>query len=207
MSVVLELFAGTKSLGKVAKRKGYKVISLDNEAKFKPDILVDILKWDYKREPLLKNKKVIFLWASPPCASFSRLAIINKQREAKTLRPLNPVGVLGNKILNKTLEIIKYFQRKNPMMFFVIENPRAMMRDMKTMKNLQRSTTLYCLYGSNMRKETDFFNNFPDGIKLNQKKQCPRPVKLVLDMPRRLRIIVPPRIIATIWKQFENQRG
>jgi adenine-specific DNA methylase len=43
---VLELFAGTGSVGKVAKRKGWNVISNDNVKKFKPDILEDILKWN-----------------------------------------------------------------------------------------------------------------------------------------------------------------
>jgi adenine-specific DNA methylase len=47
---VLELFSGTGSISKVCKELGYEVISLDLEKKFKPDINVDILKWDYKKD-------------------------------------------------------------------------------------------------------------------------------------------------------------
>ena len=49
---VLELFKGTGSVGHVAKEYGFEVISLDNEAKFNPDILMDIMEWDYKSFPI-----------------------------------------------------------------------------------------------------------------------------------------------------------
>ena len=51
----LELFCGTKSFSKVANEK-YNIISLDILEKFKPDITTDILNWDYKNDPLLKDK-------------------------------------------------------------------------------------------------------------------------------------------------------
>ena len=41
---VLELFKGTGSVGHVAKEFGFEVISLDNEAKFNPDILIMIVE-------------------------------------------------------------------------------------------------------------------------------------------------------------------
>ena len=43
----LELFKGTGSFGKVAKRMNLDVISLDNVEKYKPDILTDILDLDF----------------------------------------------------------------------------------------------------------------------------------------------------------------
>ena len=45
---VLELFCGTKSVGKVCEEKGYEVISLDIEKKFNPSICIDFIEWDYK---------------------------------------------------------------------------------------------------------------------------------------------------------------
>ena len=72
MPVMLELFAGTGSAVKVSKRMGYKVISVDNEEKFKPDILQDISKWNFKTDSRLP-KKIDFIWASHPCVSFSLL--------------------------------------------------------------------------------------------------------------------------------------
>ncbi len=47
---ILELFSGTGSITKVCKELDYKVVSVDLEKKFKPDICIDILKWDYKKD-------------------------------------------------------------------------------------------------------------------------------------------------------------
>ena len=58
---LLELFSGTKSVGKVAIKKGFDVISLDlNDA----DIVCNILEWDHQRFPV---GYFDMIWASPPC--------------------------------------------------------------------------------------------------------------------------------------------
>ena len=44
--LMLELFSGTGSVGDVAKRRGWKVISLDRDRK--ADFQMDIMDWDYK---------------------------------------------------------------------------------------------------------------------------------------------------------------
>ena len=105
--LALELFCGTKSFKKVFKKQ-FDVISLDINEKFNPDILSDILKWDYKNEEILKNKTVQFIWASPPCQEYS-IANTGGNRDI--------VG--ANKIVKRVLEIIKYFKPK----YWCIENP------------------------------------------------------------------------------------
>ena len=47
----LELFSGTGSFNKVIKELDWENISLDLSNKFKPDINIDILEWNYKIYP------------------------------------------------------------------------------------------------------------------------------------------------------------
>ena len=50
MAVSLELCCGTKSFTKIASELGYtNNITLDNDARFAPSILIDIREWDYRR--------------------------------------------------------------------------------------------------------------------------------------------------------------
>ena len=63
---LVELFCGTKSVGKVFEKYGYEVISLDIEKKFNPTICSDFMEWDYK-----SIENVDILWASTDCSCYS----------------------------------------------------------------------------------------------------------------------------------------
>lgn len=202
---VLELFAGTQSVGKVFKKKGMDVISLDILDKYNPTIQADILKWEgYKDLP-----KIDFLWASPPCNSFSRLAVAAKTRDWYTLKPLKKQAILGNKILYKTLDIVKYLLKKNPNMLFVIENPHGMMWRMPVINRFKKELTLYCLYAFKWRKPTDFFHNFPEGLNLKDpdtSKPCDRSELINVEkIPLYDRYKIPPQLINQIYKEFSRQ--
>ena len=71
---LLELFSGTKSVGRVAEQLGYEVVSLDLKD---ADINIDILNWDYHQ---YQPKHFDVIWASPPCTELSA---------ALTTRPRN----------------------------------------------------------------------------------------------------------------------
>lgn len=177
MPVLLELFTGTGSVGKVARKMGFKVISVDNEEKFKPDILQDIGKWNFKSDKRLPSK-IDYIWASPPCTSFSILNSGMKTPHRKSdLKPLTETGRLGNKLLNKTIAIINYYRSKNPNLKFAIENPRGFMRKMPAMKKLPRTTTSYSQYGFEYNKPTDFWSNFKLVLKPLDTSKNPSPMK------------------------------
>ena len=103
---VLEVYCGTKSFSKAClERPNWEVTTLDNEKKFNPDILIDIMDWDYKSHP-----PVDVFWAGIPCTTFST-ASFKRQPE------------VGNILALRTLEILEHFKKLNPRLIWAIENP------------------------------------------------------------------------------------
>ena len=68
MPRLLELFCGTKSVGKVAEQRGYDVVSLDFNPKFNATITEDIMEWDYTQFP---PDYFDVIWGSPDCRTWS----------------------------------------------------------------------------------------------------------------------------------------
>lgn len=204
---LLELFKGTGSVGKIAKKMGMTVMSVDILAKYEPDIVADILDWDYKAFHSKTGFVPDLLWASPPCNTFSTLAYQLRERNTKTAAPRSARARQGTAILHRTLEIIRYFQKLNPKLLYVVENPRAMMRHDSEIKKLpHRDTTLYCLYNDPVRrKPTDFFNNVDLKLK-DPSEGCPPGRSLVntANLPLNQRYAIPPLLVRTILKRMEE---
>lgn len=150
---VLELFAGSRSIGNVAEELGMNVFSSDINAFDKIDYVVDILNFDIKKIPF---EKVDIIWASPPCTFFSVASIGHHWNKNNT--PKSENALIGVAIVKKTIEIIEAL---NPTYFF-IENPRGKLRKLKTVwdnKVLDRATVTYCSYGDSRMKPTDIWTN------------------------------------------------
>lgn len=203
---LLELFKGTGSVGKVAKKMGFNdIISIDFDPIYTPTIETDILDWDYKK--FYKQTKFLpdFIWASPPCNTFSPLAYRLKERNTKTATPYSERAKIGTKILYKTLEIIDYFLKLNPNMGFCIENPRGMMRHDKKMKKLYRETTYYCYYGDKKRKPTDFWSNFKTNLKPIEGGKCEdENIGNLAYLKLNERYLIPPKLIKQIFTEYLN---
>ena len=197
---ILELFKGTGSVGRVAKKKGYRVLSVDHLEKWKPDILVDITKWDFATDLKKRRFTPDFIWASPPCSTFSPLVYPLKERDPQTGKAFSKRAKFGTRILNKAIKIIKYYQKKNPKLKWVIENPHGMMRKMPWIRRQETASTLYCLYGDKRRKRTDFFNNFD--LKLKTETKCNKPTASVARMTKLCdKYKIPGRLIGNIFRQ------
>ena len=69
MPRLLELFSGTGSIGRAFREAGWKVTSLDLEPKFRPDILCDVLRWDFRAA--FPPGHFDMVWSSPPCTEYS----------------------------------------------------------------------------------------------------------------------------------------
>ena len=149
---VLELFAGSRSVGKVANKLGWEVFSSDYEAFEGIDYQIDILEFDVSKVPF----KPDIIWASPPCTGFSVAAIGRNWEKTETdAIPKTDTARLGIELVKKTIEIIDYFQPK----YFFIENPRGMLRTLQIMQRFKRQGVTYCQYGDDRMKPTDIWTN------------------------------------------------
>ena len=155
---VLELFAGTGSVGKVCRKKGYEVISLDLKG---ADINVNIMDWDYKEAFPVGHFDII--WGSPPCHSFSNLRRCWIGRKLKEHNGAVCSAELldedmrkkGLPILRRTQEIIDYFKPT----YWFMENPQTgRMKDF--LKDVPYYDADYCKYSDwGYKKRTRFWTN------------------------------------------------
>ncbi len=146
---VLELFAGSRSIGKEAEKLGMNVFSSDLIEFDGINYPVSILDFDVSKVPF----KPDIIWASPPCTGFSVAAIGRNWNHDKT--PKTDSARLGILLVEKTIEIINYY---NPTYWF-IENPRGMLRKMPIMEQFKRNSVTYCQYGDERMKPTDIWTN------------------------------------------------
>ena len=148
----LELFSGHGTVSDVLKSHNFETHSLDIDDVHNPTMVQDILTWDYT---ILPPYFFDFIWASPDCTSWS--IATHKHRTLKEgLVPKTETAVIGEKLIHKTLEIIKYFNPK----VWIIENPRGRLRHFSPMKQLPyRTTVYYSNYGFPVQKATDLWSN------------------------------------------------
>jgi hypothetical protein len=138
----LELFCGTKSVGKVFERANWDVTSVDIVAKFNPTLCMSVLDIELDRwEP----GHFTFIHASVPCEAYSC---------AKTRGTRNTE--MADMLSLHTVNLIKVLKPR----FWTIENPASgMLKDRLWMRNLPYADASYCHYGFPYRKNTRFWSN------------------------------------------------
>ena len=165
----LELFAGSRSFSKVAESNGFSTYTTDNQDFDKIDQVCDIFDFNIDKAIDKLGSKPNVIWASPPCTYFSVASIgyhWNKDNTPKTKE-----AILGVKIVQKTIEIIKEIKP----MFYFIENPRGKLRKLDIVKDLPRKTVTYCSYGDMRMKPTDIWTNLkwtPRELCKNGNREC-----------------------------------
>ena len=176
---ILELFAGTRSIGKAFEKEGHEVYSIEWN-KDHPDIdwYVDILNVS-PQDILDRFGKPDIIWASPDCTTYSIAAISHHRRKELdgNLAPISEYAKFCDKVNQHVLRLI---EELNPTYYF-IENPRGGMRKMNFMIELPRYTVTYCRYGDSRMKPTDIWTNHPNP---NFKPMCKNGMPCHISAPR-----------------------
>ncbi len=176
---VLELFAGTRSIGKAFEARGHEVFSVDWGKDFDNiDLCLDISQ--LTAEMVLERfGRPDVIWASPDCTSYSVAAISCHRRQESNgnLAPITDYAKFCDKTNAHVVELIKELNPK----FWFIENPRGGMRKMNFVRDLPRYTVTYCQYGEERQKPTDIWTNHPAP---NFKPPCKRGSPCHVPAPR-----------------------
>lgn len=158
---VLELFAGTRSIGKAFEAHGHEVFSVEWNRDFENiDLYADIAQVT-AQDIVDQFGKPDVIWASPDCTTFSVAAISrHRRRDKKTgsLEPISEYARFCDMVDQHVLDLIRELEPR----FWFIENPRGGMRKMAWMQGLPRYTVTYCQYGDTRMKPTDIWTNHPN---------------------------------------------
>lgn len=187
---VLELFSGTHSIGKVCKKKGYQVYSLDRDLgegcpfgsgyKSYKHKKIDIFDFKYEKMP---QGYFDIITASPVCLWWSNLRNTWIGRKLKGMKePLTKEGIqadidkYGKPMVDRVLKIIEHFKPK----YWWIENPATgKMRHYLDNKTPTYYDFDYCKYTDwGYQKRTRFWTNIKGCKPLKCKKDCKNIVEI-----------------------------
>lgn len=141
---ILDLFAGKG--GELRRTyiegRGHKYVTLDIDPSFHCDITEDIMSLDVLGE-------YDFIWASPPCETWS-VASIGHHWNVDNTPKTKEAGYMAG-LVQHTIGLMKSAPA------WLIENPRGKLRKMPFMDGITRHTVTYCQYGERRMKPTDIW--------------------------------------------------
>jgi hypothetical protein len=151
---VLDLFCGLGGWGRAFRERGHDVVGVDLDPRFGAEITADVMTLDAAS---LGRFDVVL--SSPPCEAFSvasighhwtggRCAYIPKTDHAR-----NSIALVKH-----TLDLIHGIAPQ----FWVLENPRGVLRKLGLLDEFERITVTFCSYGETRMKPTDLWGGFPD---------------------------------------------
>ena len=153
MRRMLELFSGPddRGMSNHFRSIGWDVVTIDIDEEYNPTYAMDVRNITNKF--LDKIGPFDFVWAGVDCSCFSIMTVGHYWDENGEPNEKN----YGESLRLKTVEIIEYLRPT----YWIIENPRAMMRTRSFPNHWARYTVSYCQYEAPWMKPTDLFGFLP----------------------------------------------
>lgn len=149
---ILELHAGSRSIGRAAEKLGHEVFSVDWQPFEGIDLVMDIEELRMHHLPWIPD----MVWTAPDCTTYS-IAAISHHRDGTA--PKSDYAKKCDAVNLNVLFLIRACLEKNSNLKWYIENPRGMMRKMPWMIGLPKACIWYCRYGDSRAKPTDIWSN------------------------------------------------
>lgn len=158
---ILDLFAGLGGWSAPFRDMGHDVTTVDLNPDFDPDVCANVLHLSP-----LEFEGYDAVLASPPCEAFSVASIGHHWTGGlRAYEPKTEHARTSLALVHWTLALIESTRPR----YWVIENPRGMLRKLGVLDRYERITVTYCQYGEDRMKPTDLWGGFPEGWQ-------PRPV-------------------------------
>lgn len=157
---VLELYSGTRSIGKAFEAHGHEVYSVDWDRQFQADWYVDVERIKPK-EVLRRFGRPDVVWASMDCTTYSLAAISRHRRLDKEFGGGVPLTEYARKCDRTNINTIRLLTAIKPLVWW-FENPQGMLCKMPWMQWAPKYRITYCQYGDRRMKPTHLFTNIPN---------------------------------------------
>ena len=127
---MLDLFSGSGSVSDFFQEMGFDTVTVDYDPKYSPDILTDVLVWEYWKD--FQPGDFDLIVCCPPCTEFSQA----QTRRARNLQ-------YADSLVQKGLEIIHFLQPEK----WILENPQTgLLKSRSFMKGYQYVDLDYCCF-------------------------------------------------------------
>jgi hypothetical protein len=152
----------------------WRIVSVDNDEGSNATIRKNILDVDIDDLDAVPD----FVWASPPCQTYSNLTHVHRNAKRGQL-DVSQTALEHNFLFQRMTEIMYWARRKHPHLIVVIENPVGSLIKMPLMEEFSEKFGLtsiivdYCAFGRQDKKPTRLFtNDFVLAATLGQHFRC-----------------------------------
>jgi hypothetical protein len=154
---VLDLYSGLGGWSQPALDGGHEVTRVEWDQRLADTVpntvRADITAVTADQLIELAGGKPDLILASPPCEAWSVMVLSRNWYPDYT--PKSPRAEAAIQMVSHTLDLIRAIDPE----FWVMENPRGMMRKHPVVAGLERRTVTYCHYGEKRMKPTDLWSD------------------------------------------------